>query len=51
MHMRGVEGTRTDIAHIIVTGVNVLHYLLDMGFETAALAWGTDRGGPGPNVR
>ena len=37
MHMRGVEGTLTDTAHIIVTSLNVLPYLLAMGFAIGAL--------------
>lgn len=37
MHMRGVEGTWTDTAHIIVTTANVLPYLVAMGFSAAAL--------------
>src|SRR5687768_4742067 len=37
MHMRGVEGTWTDTGHIIVTSLNVLPYLVAMGFSAWAL--------------
>ena len=39
MHMRGVEGTWTDTAHIIVTAANVLPFFVAMAFS--AWAFGT----------
>lgn len=36
MHLRGAEGSLTDAAHAMITGVGVLLYLLIIGFGAAA---------------
>lgn len=37
IHLRGVEATLTDTAHLIIIGVGTLMYLLAIGFGTAAI--------------